>query len=276
MGFQGSADRLGHGQVAEPLLVRGHHVPRGLLAGAAADGVLVDPGVLRPEVPLRPVLGVELPGLLRLLLPLQQAHLLLLGGDVQKELEHDGAVADQQPLEVVDLLEARPPDARWRQLVHPHHQHVLVVGAVEDGDPPPGRGVGVDAPEKVVVQLLGARHPEGGHVHAARVEPAHHALDCAVLARGVPSLEHQQQAMGAGREHQLLEVEQFLAQLLEAGLGLAPLHTVGRQGGDLGQIDPGVGVVELVRVHGATSWALWVAPPNLVGATYLNTGKKGV
>jgi hypothetical protein len=79
-------------------------------------------------------------------------------------------------------------------LMDPDDEHLLVMGPVEDTDPaPPGQRALV-APQEVVVQLLGRGLLECLNLHRLRVDPAHHVLDRAVLARGVESLEHQQQA----------------------------------------------------------------------------------
>jgi hypothetical protein len=78
--------------------------------------------------------------------------------------------------------------------VHPHDQHLLVLGPVEDADPAPrGQGALVP-PQEVVAQFLGGRLLERPDLHGLRVDPAHHVLDRAVLARRVDALQHQQQA----------------------------------------------------------------------------------
>jgi len=62
-------------------------------------------------------------------------------------------------------VEALAPDGaevdRIRQLlvpqvlgVHPNHQHLLVIAAVEDADSPPLRQASGGAPEEVVIELL--------------------------------------------------------------------------------------------------------------------------
>ncbi len=57
-------------------------------------------------------------------------------------------------LEGVDVIEAFRPDFLWHQVVDSHHQHVFVVGAIEDSD---GARFGcgpVAPPQKVVSSLL--------------------------------------------------------------------------------------------------------------------------
>jgi hypothetical protein len=94
-------------------------------------------------------------------LALEQALLLLLLADVQEVLEHDGAVLGEQALEVRDVAVALFPQAARHQVVHPHHQHVLVVRAVEDGELRRTPAHAVHAPQEVVAALLRGRHAEG-------------------------------------------------------------------------------------------------------------------
>jgi hypothetical protein len=78
--------------------------------------------------------------------------------------------------------------------VHPHHEHFLVVGTVEDADAAALRQAARGAPEEVVVELFAARGLERVHLAALRIDPRHHVLDRAVLAGGVHRLEDQQHA----------------------------------------------------------------------------------
>ena len=61
-----------------------------------ADGVFVGCGVLVPVIAFLPVVRVKLPGGFRRLLALNQPVFLLVLGDVQEILEHDGVVLGQQ------------------------------------------------------------------------------------------------------------------------------------------------------------------------------------
>ena len=78
--------------------------------------------------------------------------------------------------------------------VHAHHQHFLVIGAVEDADAAALRQALGDAPQEIVVELLGARRLERMHLAALRIDAGHHVLDDAVLAGRVHPLEHQEHA----------------------------------------------------------------------------------
>jgi protein-disulfide isomerase-like protein with CxxC motif len=85
--------------------------------------------------------------------------------------------------------------------MHPDDEHLLVVGPVEDPDLAAAGQATLAAPQEVVVQLLPGGLLEGMDRHPLRVDPAHHVLDRAVLARSVHSLQHQQHPEGVlGRE----------------------------------------------------------------------------
>ena len=76
--------------------------------------------------------------------------------------------------------------------MHPHHEHFLVVAAVEDADAAALGQVLRAAPHVIVVELLGGRRLERDHLAALRIDARHDVLDRAVLARGVHRLEDEQ------------------------------------------------------------------------------------
>ena len=90
----------------------------------------------------------------------------------------------QQLLEVADVAEALLPERLRRQVVHADDEHVLVVGAVEDGELALARRVLVDAPEEVVLAAPLRGDAEGGDVDAAGVEAARTCL----MAPSLPAL----------------------------------------------------------------------------------------
>ena len=76
--------------------------------------------------------------------------------------------------------------------MYAHHEHLLVVGAVEDADLATLREALRVAPQEIVIELLGRWHLEAVHRDALRVHPAHHVADRAVLSGGVQRLQHHQ------------------------------------------------------------------------------------
>src|SRR4051794_31845264 len=196
-------DRRHHGQPREPLVVGRDHEPGRLRGGGRADRVLVGRLVLVPVLPLGDVAGRELPVFPGLVEAGEEALLLLRLRHVEEELEDQRALPRQVALEGRDVAAAFLPDVRRDQLVRQllgaqhtlvdaHHQHLLVVGAVEDPDPPTLRQAARRAPQEVVVQLLGRRLLERVDLHALRVDARHDVLDRTVLAGRVHRLENQQ------------------------------------------------------------------------------------
>jgi hypothetical protein len=175
--------------------------------------------------------GRELPVLGRVVQAVEEPLLLFLLGDVQEDLHDPGAVAVEVVLKGVDVritllphglgrLFARDGPSSGQELrVHPDHEDLLVVGAVEDADPPAfGQRLG-GPPQEVVAELLGGGLLEGGDVAALGVHPRHHVLYGPVLAGGVHGLEHDQQAVGAVGPQQFLGCFQLVHEGLEVLLG---------------------------------------------------------
>src|SRR6476659_2718000 len=172
-------------------------------------------------------------------------------------------------LERFDVLVALLPNVLGEELlrqalaieklrVHAHHQHLLVIGAVEDAEmPAPGQHER-RPPQKIVIELERARRLEGMHVATLRVDLAHHVLDHAVLARGVEALEYHEDCPLVLGIEPLLQLGETLGSFGEQRLGLALLDVdpaaVGRI--DVGQAEfAAVGnaktLCDLGRGHGA-------------------------
>ena len=83
--------------------------------------------------------------------------------------------------------------------MNPHHQHFLVMRAVEDADGAAARAVPVGAPQEVVHQLLLARAPEGVHRDAERPGAVEDAPNGAVLAAGIGALQDDEEGAPAFR-----------------------------------------------------------------------------
>ena len=88
--------------------------------------------------------------------------------------------------------------------MHADDQHFLVIGSVEDADPPAFRQIAGGAPEKIVFQFGGAGMFEAEHLAALRVDPGHHVLDGAVFSRRIHRLKDQQDGIAIGRVEKLL------------------------------------------------------------------------
>ena len=88
-----------------PLVVGGHDVPGGVGRGGVRGSFLRRPACSPSSSRARPqVVGGELPVLVRILEPLEEASLLLLARDVEEELADEDAVAAQVALVGADVL----------------------------------------------------------------------------------------------------------------------------------------------------------------------------
>ena len=94
--------------------------------------------------------------------------------------------------------------------MHAHHQHLLVMGAVEDADMSALRQPLGGAPEEIMCEFLVARRLERMDLAALRIDGAHHVLDDAVLAGRVHALQHDQHRPAAVRVEPLLQFTQPL------------------------------------------------------------------
>jgi hypothetical protein len=109
----------------------------------------------------------------------------------------------QVALEPRDVLQALLPDVTGHQvprhllaleqfLVHPDHEHLLVVRPVVDPDAAPFRNAPLVTPQEVMVELFRGRLLEGVHLAPLRVHAGHDVADGAVLTGRVHRLEHQE------------------------------------------------------------------------------------
>jgi hypothetical protein len=94
--------------------------------------------------------------------------------------------------------------------VHTDNQHIFVVRAIEDADPPALRQSASGSPEKVVRQFFRARLFEAEDLAALRIDPGHDVSDRAILSGAVHTLENQQQCAAVGRIVETLLRAQFL------------------------------------------------------------------
>ena len=103
-----------------------------------------------PQLAVVEIAEAELPAFVGAVDAVLQPVALLLGGDVQEQLDDRRALVDEHLLELADVGVALAPHRRRRQLLDAHDEHVLVVAAVEHADLALGGRVPVDPPEEVV------------------------------------------------------------------------------------------------------------------------------
>src|SRR4051812_32364084 len=117
------------------------------LGAGPVDHVTHGPLVSLPLVPVAPVLVRNLepfePGLLALFEPPQ----LLVLADIQPELHHHAAVADQLLFKVVDFAISPPPVSLGAEAFHALNQNPPIPGPIKDRHQPMSRDVAPEPPE---------------------------------------------------------------------------------------------------------------------------------
>ena len=171
------------------LVLRRDHVPRRQRSVGQAQHVRDGGVVLRPLLPVAPVLRRELPRLEGIVAAALETAQLLLVRHVHPELDDDHSFFGQAVLEVVDLLIRPAPLDLGGQVLDPFDEDPAVPTAVEDGHAAPSGQRRPEAPQEVVAQLVGRRCGERRDVHVPGVERLDQPLDGATLAGGVPALE---------------------------------------------------------------------------------------
>ena len=88
--------------------------------------------------------------------------------------------------------------------MHWNDQNFLVIGTVEDADPAALGKAARRAPEKVMLQIFGARMLKTEDLAAFRIDAGHDVPDDAVFAGSIHPLKDQQQRVLVGRVVKLL------------------------------------------------------------------------
>src|SRR5664279_3919392 len=93
--------------------------------------------------------------------------------------------------------------------MHSNDQYFLVVRTIEDTDPSAFGKTAGRTPEKIMLQLFGARLFEAENLAALRIDPGHDVPDGAVLTGRVHPLKNQQQRIPVGGVVKLLQRAQL-------------------------------------------------------------------
>ena len=176
-----------------------------------------------PGLAVAPVVGGQLVALERVRAPLLEAAQLLLPGDVQPELDDDGAPVVVEALELADLAVGPLPVGARCQALDALDEHAAVPGAVEDGDAPAPGHARVEALHVVPQQLQRRGRTDRVHAHPARIEVSGEARDRASLAPGVDALDDDHRSRALLVVHPHLQPQQLKLQPLELLVVLDPL-----------------------------------------------------
>lgn len=91
---------------------------------------------------------------------------------MQEEFQNRGSALLKPPLEGADQIVTHRAGGLVDELVDPRHQNILEMGAIEDCQPSFWRGMRMDPPEEVVIELDWRRLFEGRHRCPLRIERA--------------------------------------------------------------------------------------------------------
>ena len=146
---------------------------------------------------------------------------LFLLREVEEELDDAGSVAVEVSLQIHDgtipvvpnhligVRRVRDPFAAENLGMHADDKHLLVVGSVEDPDPPAFRQIAGGAPEKIVLQFGGAGMFKAEYLAALWVNPRHHMLDGTIFSGRVHRLKDQQDGIAVGCVEKFLQRAQL-------------------------------------------------------------------
>ena len=163
----------------------------------------------------------ELPVLVRLIDARKESLPLFLFGEVEKYLDDPGSIAMQMPLQIDDRAITPVPDgflvaqffrqslAAKQLRMHANYQYILVIGTIEDADPPAFGKAAVCTPEEIVVQFLSAWLLETENLASLRIDARHNVPDGPILAGPIHPLKDQKQSVLMRRIMKLLQGTQL-------------------------------------------------------------------
>src|ERR1039458_8725067 len=164
-------------------------MPRGGRCGGRRKGSPIRFHVMLPVFPFVYVREAEFPVLVRLINAREESLPLFPLRQMKEELDDPGAVTVKMLLQVHDGTIPLLPNGRlvvqlvWKPFVpeklrmYSNDENLLIVGAIEDGDPPAFGKPVRRAPEKIMLQFLGAWLFETEYVAALRIDPGHDVAD---------------------------------------------------------------------------------------------------
>src|SRR6266436_8396657 len=123
---------------------------------------------------------------------------------MQVELQDNHIILSQQALKVINGCVAATPGFLWHQVMHAHHQHFLIVGAIENTYDTSAWSDPVHTPEEVMVQFPRCRDFKRTHLASLWIDSGEDLVNRISLAAGIHPLQHDEQAMMVGRCQQLL------------------------------------------------------------------------
>ena len=168
-------DNLGDNQPGIVLVVSRNDVPGRVMGACRVQASLINLHVMLPVFSLVNVREAEFPVLVRLINALEKSLSLFVLRQVEEDLDDLGAVMVEMLLQVHDgmiplfpnglpLVEQfmRKPLAAKNLRMHANDEHLLVVGTIEDADPPTFGQTAGRAPKKIVLSVGAENQPVMG------------------------------------------------------------------------------------------------------------------
>src|SRR5713226_8549361 len=128
---------------------------------------------------------------------------------MQIELQDNHVMLGQHALKVVNGGVPSPPHRFWQQIMHTHHQHILIMGTIENADHASAWNDPMDPPEEIMRLFPGRRSLKRTHLASQRIDLCHDLANRAIFAARIHPLEDDEQAVMLRRRHQLLHLPQF-------------------------------------------------------------------
>jgi len=144
-------------------------MPRGVTRATEVNGILVGFLKLLPMGPHGEIVHLKFPILARIIDAGLKTLTLFFAADMQEKFQDDNAVRHQSFFKSVNLLKTFSPYMRRLQFHDTNDQHILIMRAVEKSNVAVGWNNFVDAPQKVMGQLLGGGRFEIGCLNSRRI-----------------------------------------------------------------------------------------------------------
>ncbi|MEN9634444.1 MAG: hypothetical protein RL077_2848 [Verrucomicrobiota bacterium] len=150
-----------------------------------------------------PVVGGDAPGGGGIILEIVEALGLIFGGELEPDLDDQGAVVGEEALEVTHMPQGLGEEGEFATRDGGLLEGIRMPAACVDGDAAAeGEGTPV-APHEWALALLVAEIMEGKGLNSAGIQPAVEQINDLALARGVVTSDDEQDGEGGGLEADL-------------------------------------------------------------------------
>src|SRR2546421_7366551 len=123
---------------------------------------------------------------------------------MQIELHNNRVILGQKVLKVVNGPIPSPPHLFWHQVMHTHHQNILIVRAIENTDHASAWNDPVDPPEEIMYLFPGRRSLKRTHLASQRIDLRHNMANRAIFAARIHPLQYYEETVMLRRRQQLL------------------------------------------------------------------------